>query len=391
MHDTTFLARYFGAFDRIPGRFMPEAYLTIAAYHQLLADDGVGGDVLEIGVHHGLSAIGLAALRAEGGRFVAVDLFDTPADQTVARSWSGDRTSFLRNMARFHDDLSFVTTIGAPLATAGRAQVGSGFSLCHIDAGHSAPEVYRDLELCAAVCMPGGLVVLDDYSSVAFPGVAEAALRFHLDAPGTLRPVAIGLNKAIFQREPAPFDLNARLFDTFPQFPCRQALLWNVSVPLVDASLGPYFDLAQSTPRRLVRAEGTIAARLEPLAIEVMAPAGVTVRVPVQVTNLSRMPLSGDSARVGLSYDLRTADHVLLKYDNERAYFAEPLPPGVSRLVDVTVQVPIEPGQYELEFYVVWEGMLWMKDHGNPTARVPLSAVARSPLTVPAAAHGAAV
>jgi SAM-dependent methyltransferase len=369
-----FLPRYFAAFDRIPGWFLPDAYLVIAAYNQLLADEGCSGDVLEIGVYHGLSAVGLAALRGHGRRFVAVDLFEKPADEHIDRSWWGSRASFLGNMARFYDDLSFVTTIASPSANVGPADLGSEFTLCHVDAGHRAGEVYADLELCADVSRPGGLVVLDDYSSPAFPGVAEGALRFNLDAPGTLRPIALGFNKAIFQREPSPFDLNARLLGTFPQMRSQWAWLWDVPVPLFTTSLLPFFDLGRSTPRRLAGSH-QIAARIEPATGSVTACTGRTVTVPVQVTNLSNVAFKSDRAPFGVSYHLLNAGGALLKYDNARAYFVDPLESGSSRTVDISVQVPDEPGEYELEIDIVWEGILWLKDRGNRTERVRLSAV----------------
>src|SRR5688500_2257118 len=55
--DDGLLARYLDVFGSVPGWFSPDAYLIFAAYHQLLADEALAGDVLEIGVHHGLSAI----------------------------------------------------------------------------------------------------------------------------------------------------------------------------------------------------------------------------------------------------------------------------------------------------------------------------------------------
>ena len=33
-------------------------------------------------------------------------------------------------------------------------------------------------------------------------------------------------------------------------------------------------------------------------------------------------------------------------------------------------------GRYDIEFDIVWEGVMWMKDRGNPTARVELAAMA---------------
>ena len=71
-----FLESYFGAFDRIEGWFSRDAALMFMAYSEVVAAHGVTGDVLEIGVHHGLSTLALAAMRGEGARLVAVDLFD---------------------------------------------------------------------------------------------------------------------------------------------------------------------------------------------------------------------------------------------------------------------------------------------------------------------------
>ena len=371
-----FLPRYLDKFGRIPGWFLPDAYLVVAAYNQLLADEGLSGDVLEIGVYHGLSAIGFAALRGEGKRFVAVDLFGKTPGQHGDPSLFGDLASFTHNMARFYDDLSFVTKIAVPSASLRPEDLGFDFTLCHIDGGHTAGDVYSDLKLCTAVSKAGGLIVLDDYSSPAFPGVAEGALKFNLDAPGTLRPVAIGFNKAVFQREPAPFDLNERFITAFPQICARRVLLWDAPVPLYDTSLRPFIDVARSTPRRLANAEGQIAARIEPLAVSVTGLVGRTADVAIQVTNTSRIALSCENAMFGLSYHLRTANHVLMEYDNPRAYFADPLAPNASRVVHVPVRVPDDPGQYELEFDIVWEGVLWMKDIRNPTAVVALTALA---------------
>jgi hypothetical protein len=376
--DDDFLLRYLGAFDGIPGWFSPDACLMFMAYHQLLADEGLAGDALEIGVHHGLSAIGIAALRGEGARFVAVDLFDALQEQNVSKSGLGNRARFLANMTRFHgDDLSFLTTIAASSASLRHDDVGCGFTFCHIDGGHSVREAYGDLELAAAVSRPGGLVALDDYFNPAFPGVGEAAISFALAHPGVLRPIAIGFNKALFQREPAPFDLNARFSTHFPQALSSRAHLWDVDVPLFDAAFSAFFDIARSTPRRLIAADGhMVAARIEPADPAVTGRVGDTVSVAVQITNLSRLPLSRGTSPFGLSYHVRAADQRMVQFDNPRTWFDEPLLPGAARTMGVNVQVPDAPGVYEVEFDIVWEGVLWMKDRGNPTGRVQLAATA---------------
>jgi hypothetical protein len=135
---TRFLESYFGAFDRIEGWFSPDAALMFMAYHEAIAAHGVAGDVLEIGVHHGLSTLALAALRRDGARLVAIDLFDELQARNVSRSGSGSRAHFLRNMRGFFGDLAFVRCIAAASSTLDPADLGSGFSFCHIDGGHTA-------------------------------------------------------------------------------------------------------------------------------------------------------------------------------------------------------------------------------------------------------------
>ena len=387
MHD--FLSRYLGAFDSIPGWFSPDACLMFMAYHQLLGEAGVAGDTLEIGVHHGLSAIGIAAMRDEGRRFVAVDLFDDLQAENVSRSGLGNQARFLENMGRFYDDLSFLTTFAAPSARLGPDDVGRGFTFCHIDGGHSAEEAYRDLELSSDISLPGGLIALDDYFNPAFPGVGEAAVRFGLLHAGTLRPIAIGFNKALFQREPAPFDLNARFRERFPRVCSSHATLWGVRVPVFDAAFGAFFDQTRSTARCLVPADGDlVGARIEPETTGITACTGGAVTVPVHVTNLSRMPLSRGSSPFGISYHVwATTDQQLSRFDNPRTWFDEPLLPGAARTIPVRIAVPDAPGLYDVEFDIVWEGVLWMKTHGNPTGRVQLSAIAAWPESIPEQQH----
>ena len=377
--DQRFLSRYLEAFGAIPGWCSPDAYLMFMAYHQLLADEGLAGDVLEIGVHHGLSAIGVAALRGEGRRFVAVDLFEGMQSQNVSASGLGDLRQFLANMHRFHDDVSFMTVHTAHSATLRPADLGCGFSFCHIDGGHSAAEAYADLHLCSSITIPGGLIALDDYFNPAFPGVGEAAVRYGLEHPEMLRPIAIGFNKALFQRQPAPFDLSERFASVFPGVYASRVVMWDVPVRKFDTTFNAFFDIARSTPRRLAAvSEHPVGARIEPTQAVVTGAPGGTVSIEVQVTNLSRIPLAHGSSPFGLSYHLLTEDRRLLRFDHAREWFTDPLVPGASRALHVRVDVPDQPGTYALEFDIVWEGVSWMKDLGNPTAIVQLTASGES-------------
>ena len=109
--------------------------------------------------------------------------------------------------------------IAAPSNTLDSADLGDGFSFCHIDGGHTARETYEDLDLCSRILLPGGLLALDDYFNPAFPGVCEGAIKFWLAHEGALTPVAVGFNKVLFQKTPAPLDLNAEFDAAIPVHP----------------------------------------------------------------------------------------------------------------------------------------------------------------------------
>src|SRR5262245_38178038 len=161
------------------------------------------------------------------------------------------------------------------------------------------------MKLCSAVAAPGGLIALDDYFNPAFPGVGEGAVRFGFEHPQTLRPIAIGFNKVLFQREPAPFDLNARFAEVFPRVYASRAVMWDRPVRHFNTAFGAFFDLAGSTPRRLAPAsDHPVRARIEPAQTALTAAVGDAVSVPVHVTNLSRIPLATGSSPFGLSYHL---------------------------------------------------------------------------------------
>src|SRR5437868_2508196 len=96
------LLAYLGAFGRIEGWFSFDAAVLFAAYQQITSADCPPGDTLEIGVHHGLSAIAIAALRGMNHSFVAVDLFEDLQAQNESRSGHGNREVFERSLRMFY-------------------------------------------------------------------------------------------------------------------------------------------------------------------------------------------------------------------------------------------------------------------------------------------------
>ena len=325
----------------------------------------VAGDVLEIGVHHGRSAVAIAALRGDGAQFVAIDLFDDLQEQNVSRSGDSSRAAFVRNMTEFFGDIAFVRCIAAPSSTLDSADLGDRFSFCHIDGGHTARETYADLDLCSRILLPGGLLALDDYFNPAFPGVCEGAIKFWLAHEGTLTPIAAAFNKVLFQKAPAPVDVNAAFTQRFPYIPYKTTTLWETPIHSFG-SFRAFIDTHASSPRGLLPNESfRMDAVLTLETVEITASGGGTIHVPVRVVNRSRMPFAAGTgeAPIGLSYHLLSGDGRDVQFNNARSYFWEPLAPDEERIVQMPVDVP-EARAINAEADIVWEGITWLKNRG---------------------------
>jgi hypothetical protein len=364
---------YLARLDTIEGWFQPSAALLFMAYQQVIAPTVSPGHVLEIGVHHGRSAVAVAALRGAGKQFYAIDLFDELQEKNVSGSGLGNRATFLRNMESFFGEIAFVRPITAASADLHPGDLGGGFTFCHIDGGHSAKETYHDLDLCRQISVPGGLIALDDYFHAGYPGVSEGAIRFMIDHPGELMPLAVGYNKALFQRAPVSSETNARLSAAFPQLPKTNITFWEQPALLFHENLVPFFDLAASTPQRLAERRRSVRALIEPkVSARVTARRRETLHLPVRVINQSDLTFADGARPFGLSYHLLSEDGGVLRHDNPRTPFTPPLVPGAERTLDVSLTAPDEPGRYRVEVDIVWEQVMWLKDGGNPTPKIEL-------------------
>jgi hypothetical protein len=369
----SFLQSYLAAFHDIEGWFSYDAALLFMAYNQLLAGHGIAGDVLEIGVHHGLSTIAIATLRGPEGKLFVVDLFDNLQNLNVSRSGEGNRTLFERNMKRFHGGLEFVRTIARPSSELTPGDLGTSFSFCHVDGGHSRAETLHDLSLCHEVLMPGGLVALDDYFHPRFPGVSEGAVEFMLSHPGALRPLAIGYNKVLFQKMPSPAGLNVEFSRRFPLPDLIAVSMWDTPALLLQAPLRALLDLNASTPQRLVPL-GAVGPRVRfaPATSSLRASAGQALSLAVRITNSSQESLPAGEQVCGLSYHLLDQTGATLRHDHERTWLLTPLEPGEGCSLDLKISTPKASGKYRLEIDLVWEGVMWFKDVGNPAVIVEL-------------------
>jgi len=156
-----------------------------------LAKDGIAGSIAELGVYKGTTAKILHTLLPDRrlylfdtfAGFDARDLHDEKT--TTAASFQFDDTS-VEGVARFLGDSPLIMLCkGYFPATAAIVPETERFALVHLDADLFKP-TWDALEFFYPRVAPGGYLVLHDYSSMAWPGIAEAVDRFFADKPESI-------------------------------------------------------------------------------------------------------------------------------------------------------------------------------------------------------------
>ncbi|MFD3552257.1 class I SAM-dependent methyltransferase [Streptomyces goshikiensis] len=155
------------------------------------------GDIAELGVYMGKSAIFLGRYLRDGEEFTVCDLFDSPApDDANLAEMQGSystltRRAFEANYTAFHEDLP--TVIQAPTSVVTARMRADSCRFVHIDASHLYEHVVEDVVSSRILAAPGAVVVFDDYRAAHCPGVAAAV--WGAVASGDLRVICISPNK----------------------------------------------------------------------------------------------------------------------------------------------------------------------------------------------------
>lgn len=181
----------------ISGWFSKEAAQLLALLDETQKKNNFTGDIFEIGVHHGKSALFLHRFLSTDEKMQVCDLFGDQKLNTSV-SGSGDKAIFLKNIDRIlgkstiqiHEKLSNELTI---------TEIGNSYRMFHVDGGHSFEEALADLTLAAQAVHPYGILILDDPFRSEWPGVTEAALEFLKQTPNFV-PLAVGFNKLLLVR-----------------------------------------------------------------------------------------------------------------------------------------------------------------------------------------------
>lgn len=164
----------------VPGWFDEQDAELFALVSDLQHDRGIIGDLLEIGVYQGASAILLGYLAGPGERVILSDLFGTspevaPEVRQDLRIYDGVALeTFLSQWHRFHTAAPDEVIVGPSTVLHDRGW-DRPVRFAHIDGGHTHEVVRGDISLAEDVLdAEGGVVVFDDIRGGHTPGVAAA-------------------------------------------------------------------------------------------------------------------------------------------------------------------------------------------------------------------------
>jgi hypothetical protein len=200
-------AEFFKQIDSVEGWLEPTAaYLSSFLMHYQNTE-GIKGDVAEIGVFKGKYFLTLATALNEGECAVAIDVFDDFSATVDAVGYKelgakaeSIRNGFEANTTRFlaPEMLRIIHGDSATLSATDVRQVGGPFRFFSVDGGHSRAAVRHDLALADSTMSDDGILSIDDFQNMQWPGVITAFFEY-IDQANFV-PFAIIPNKLLCSR-----------------------------------------------------------------------------------------------------------------------------------------------------------------------------------------------
>ena len=192
-------AAYALVMDTVPGWLSSLDFRTLVALDRIQRQQGIGGDLFEIGAYLGQTAILLGYLaRAPQERLTVCDIFEHVEgidDESLmeVQHWYGDLTekAFVTHYELFHQQLPDV--IVGPSERIDAAALAGTCRMVHVDGGHTYDNVRQDAAIARQLLGRGGIVAFDHVWASHTPGVALAVWELVLD--GAFVPLCLTADK----------------------------------------------------------------------------------------------------------------------------------------------------------------------------------------------------
>lgn len=167
----------FSRLKDIPGWFNVDDcghFFLVLSYQSAM---GIKGDLLEIGSYHGRSTALMANCLEPGERIVLCDAFELNTDDNYIDTPSPE--NLISNIKSVNPEIeNDRIVIHKCLSNDLQLDAEDKFRFIHIDGGHSAEQVYSDLQLCSKHLLSNGIIVMDDYHNNLWPEVTRGTNKF---------------------------------------------------------------------------------------------------------------------------------------------------------------------------------------------------------------------
>lgn len=138
---------------------------------------GIKGDLFEIGSFHGRSTAMMAWCLEEDENIHVCDAFEEHTDDFYENKPSPKR--LIANIKKVNPSLNInKIVIYQCLSNNLTIDINQKFRFIHIDGGHSAEQVYFDLNLSNKFLIQKGIIAIDDYKHNNWPGVTHGVEKF---------------------------------------------------------------------------------------------------------------------------------------------------------------------------------------------------------------------
>jgi hypothetical protein len=288
--------------DRIEGWMYQTTGLAMMELLWIQEAAGFCGNIAEIGVHHGCSALALVAAAGEGDTIFAIDVFDRQELNTDG-SGKADLDAFREHLGYLFPKAKVKIIVKSSLEIRGAEEQNdlNNIRFLSIGGGHTKATTLNDLEIAEACLSAHGAACLDDVFNENWPGVASGLFEFLARKPD-LTPFAFFPNKLFLCRKP---------FKIFYRDGYRDALgfaLQTHDVEFQDHAIDVYGDRWPMLTRRLASPdiEAAVAPRVQetdekhiPIKRHMIAKPGDVAHMSAQLNYLAQQ----------LERERRRADH----------------------------------------------------------------------------------
>ncbi len=176
----------------IPGFLTRRQALIWGFLLEFQVSSGIEGNLAEIGVYEGRSAVLLAAWERPGEMLTLIDPYHS-AELSARIEAAAPGASHTFHALSSED----------PAVTRAIASLARSVRFFHIDGRHSAHCVRHELDLADTALAARGLVCVDDFFSDRYPEVTLGVFDFLRDRPGAMKIVLCAFNKCFLCRAEA--------------------------------------------------------------------------------------------------------------------------------------------------------------------------------------------